>query len=110
MKELVVISGKGGTGKTSVMAAFASLAENMVLCDADVDAADLIILIGEMNRDDCIPADPCKADLDGDGDEDVVRKLFGDLTAAGLDVEEGTVRRMLDEKLVEARRQLMQPE
>ena len=41
MKELVVISGKGGTGKTSLVAAFASLAENMVLCDADVDASDL---------------------------------------------------------------------
>lgn len=44
MKELVVISGKGGTGKTSVMASFASLAENMVLCDADVDAADLHLI------------------------------------------------------------------
>ena len=44
MKELVVISGKGGTGKTSLMAAFASLAENKVLCDADVDAADLHLL------------------------------------------------------------------
>jgi MinD superfamily P-loop ATPase len=41
MKELVVISGKGGTGKTSILAAFASLAKNKVLCDADVDAADL---------------------------------------------------------------------
>ena len=45
MKELVVISGKGGTGKTSLMAAFASLAENNVLCDADVDAADLHLLM-----------------------------------------------------------------
>ena len=45
MKELVVISGKGGTGKTSLMAAFASLAENKVLCDADVDAADLHLLM-----------------------------------------------------------------
>jgi len=44
MKELVVISGKGGTGKTSLMAAFASLAKNKVLCDADVDAADLHLL------------------------------------------------------------------
>ncbi|HUV77175.1 MAG TPA: ATP-binding protein [Desulfobacterales bacterium] len=44
MKELVVISGKGGTGKTSLMAAFASLAENKVLCDSDVDAADLHLL------------------------------------------------------------------
>jgi MinD superfamily P-loop ATPase len=45
VKELVVISGKGGTGKTSLMAAFASLAENKVLCDADVDAADLHLLM-----------------------------------------------------------------
>ena len=44
MKELVVISGKGGTGKTSLMAAFAWLAKNKVLCDADVDAADLHLL------------------------------------------------------------------
>ncbi len=41
MKELVVISGKGGTGKTSLVAAFAALAGNVALCDADVDAADL---------------------------------------------------------------------
>jgi len=45
VKELVVISGKGGTGKTSLMAAFATLAENEVLCDADVDAADLHLLM-----------------------------------------------------------------
>ena len=45
MKELVVISGKGGTGKTSLVAAFASLAGNMVLCDADVDAADLHLIM-----------------------------------------------------------------
>jgi len=45
MKELVVISGKGGTGKTSIMAAFSSLAENKVLCDADVDAADLHLIM-----------------------------------------------------------------
>ena len=44
-KELVVISGKGGTGKTSLMAAFSSLAENSVLCDADVDAADLHLIM-----------------------------------------------------------------
>jgi len=45
MKELVVISGKGGTGKTSLTAAFAGLAEKSVLCDADVDAADLHLLM-----------------------------------------------------------------
>lgn len=45
MKELIVISGKGGTGKTSLIAAFASLAENKILCDADVDAADLHLIM-----------------------------------------------------------------
>ena len=45
MKELIVISGKGGTGKTSLMAAFASLADNKVMCDADVDAADLHLIM-----------------------------------------------------------------
>jgi MinD superfamily P-loop ATPase len=45
MKELVIISGKGGTGKTSLTAAFASLSENSILCDADVDAADLHLLM-----------------------------------------------------------------
>jgi MinD superfamily P-loop ATPase len=45
MKELVVISGKGGTGKTSIVAAFASLASNKVLSDADVDAADLHLIM-----------------------------------------------------------------
>ncbi len=45
MKEIVIISGKGGTGKTSIVAAFASLAEKKVLCDADVDAADLHLIM-----------------------------------------------------------------
>ena len=45
MKEIVIISGKGGTGKTSIIAAFASLAEKKVLCDADVDAADLHLIM-----------------------------------------------------------------
>ena len=41
MRELVVLSGKGGTGKTSLTAAFAHLAQAKVLCDLDVDAPDL---------------------------------------------------------------------
>jgi MinD superfamily P-loop ATPase len=45
MKELTIISGKGGTGKTSVMASFAALAQNQVLADADVDAADLHLIL-----------------------------------------------------------------
>mgnify|MGYP001827271973 FL=1 len=45
MEEIIVISGKGGTGKTSLMAAFSSLIGNKVLCDADVDAADLHLIM-----------------------------------------------------------------
>ncbi len=45
MKQIVVISGKGGTGKTVITAAFASLAQNKVMADCDVDAADLHLLL-----------------------------------------------------------------
>jgi hypothetical protein len=49
-----------------------------------------------------------QADFEEAGDEDVVRKLVGDLTAAGIDTDEAEVRRVLDEQTVEARRQLME--
>ena len=45
MKELVILSGKGGTGKTSLAASFAVLAQGCLLCDADVDASDLHLLM-----------------------------------------------------------------
>ncbi len=45
MKQLTVISGKGGTGKTTLTAAFASLAKGKVLADCDVDAADLHLIL-----------------------------------------------------------------
>jgi len=45
MKQLAIISGKGGTGKTSITAAFATLAKNAVLADCDVDAADLHLIL-----------------------------------------------------------------
>ncbi|MBN2008705.1 4Fe-4S binding protein [candidate division KSB1 bacterium] len=45
MKEIIIISGKGGTGKTTVTAAFASLAERKVMADCDVDAADLHLIL-----------------------------------------------------------------
>ena len=45
MKEIVVISGKGGTGKTSIVASFAALARDAVLADCDVDAADLHLVL-----------------------------------------------------------------
>ena len=45
MRELVVISGKGGTGKTSVVASFAALADKAAIADCDVDAADLHLVL-----------------------------------------------------------------
>jgi len=51
VKEIVVISGKGGTGKTSITAAFAALAENAVLADCDVDAADLHLILQPQIRE-----------------------------------------------------------
>lgn len=74
MKEIVIISGKGGTGKTSLTAAFSSMAENSIFCDADVDAADLYLLlepetsqteefysggIAEVREDDCVACGTC---------------------------------------------------
>jgi MinD superfamily P-loop ATPase len=50
MRELVIISGKGGTGKTSLVASFAALAENKVLADCDVDAADLHLILSPSVR------------------------------------------------------------
>ncbi|RLC70427.1 MAG: (4Fe-4S)-binding protein [Chloroflexi bacterium] len=51
MKELVVLSGKGGTGKTSLVGSFAVLAQNKVLADADVDAPDLYLLLQPQVRE-----------------------------------------------------------
>jgi MinD superfamily P-loop ATPase len=45
MREIVIISGKGGTGKTSLTGAFAHLAANKIICDLDVDAPDLHLLV-----------------------------------------------------------------
>ena len=51
MKELVVISGKGGTGKTSVTASLAALAASPVIADCDVDAADLHLVLRPQIRE-----------------------------------------------------------
>jgi hypothetical protein len=48
-----------------------------------------------------------QADFEEAGDEDVIRKVLGDLTAAGYEIDEAAVRAALQEKSVEARRQLM---
>lgn len=51
MKEIVVLSGKGGTGKTTVTASLAALAKDAVLTDCDVDAADLYLLLNPKIKD-----------------------------------------------------------
>jgi MinD superfamily P-loop ATPase len=73
-QEVVVISGKGGTGKTSITACFAQLADGGVVADCDVDAADLHLLLApeiveegdfvggisvEIDRDDCTGCGKC---------------------------------------------------
>jgi len=52
MKEIVVLSGKGGTGKTSIVASFAAIAQSKVLADCDVDAADLHLLLKPAVREE----------------------------------------------------------
>lgn len=48
-----------------------------------------------------------QADFEESGDEDVVRKVLGDLTAANVDVSEADIRAKLDEMMIESRRQLL---
>jgi MinD superfamily P-loop ATPase len=45
MREITIVSGKGGTGKTSITAGLASIAQNSVFCDTDVDAPDLHLIL-----------------------------------------------------------------
>lgn len=49
-----------------------------------------------------------QADFEEAGDEDVIRKLLGDMLAANVEVDDATVRRAIEEQTVEARRQLME--
>ena len=52
--------------------------------------------------------DVVRADFEEAGDEDVIRKVLGDLTSAGVDCDEARIREALGHKTVEARRQLME--
>jgi hypothetical protein len=52
--------------------------------------------------------DVVRADFEEAGDEDVIRKVLGDLTSAGVDCDEAKIREALQHKSVEARRQLME--
>jgi len=52
MKELVILSGKGGTGKTCIVGSFAAIAQSKVMADCDVDAADLHLLLNPSVREE----------------------------------------------------------
>ena len=52
--------------------------------------------------------DVVRADFEEAGDEDVIRKVLGDLTSAGIDCDDGKIRETLGLKLVEARRQIIE--
>ena len=57
---------------------------------------------------DSYARDVVRADFEEAGDEDVIRKVLGDLTSAGVDCDESRIREALAHKTVEARRQLME--
>lgn len=52
--------------------------------------------------------DVVRADFEEAGDEDVIRKVLGDLTGAGVETSDGEIRQMLEHKTVEAKRQLIE--
>jgi hypothetical protein len=49
-----------------------------------------------------------QAEFEEAGDEDVIRKLLGDLTAAGVEIDDATLRKALEDQTIEARRQLIE--
>ena len=57
---------------------------------------------------DAYARDVIRADFEEAGDEDVIRKLLGDLTSAGVECDEGKIREAMGHKTVEARRQLIE--
>ena len=57
---------------------------------------------------DAYAKDVIRADFEEAGDEDVIRKLIGDLTAAGVETDDSKIREALSHKEAEARRQIME--
>ena len=57
---------------------------------------------------DAYARDVIRADFEEAGDEDVIRKLLGDLTSAGVEIEESAIREALEHKTVEARSQFIE--
>lgn len=57
---------------------------------------------------DAYAKDVVRADFEEAGDEDVIRKVLGDLTSAGVDIDDAAIRQALEHKAVEARRQFIE--
>lgn len=64
MKQVVVISGKGGTGKTSLSAALATMGDQLVVADCDVDAANLHLLLQPVDSSRRLFSTGAKAEID----------------------------------------------
>ncbi|NOR65195.1 MAG: P-loop NTPase [Candidatus Scalindua sp.] len=64
MKDITILSGKGGTGKTSITAALASIAKDAVFCDNDVDAADLHLILNPTVREEHVFSGGWTASID----------------------------------------------
>lgn len=64
--EIAIISGKGGTGKSSISAAFATIGNEVVLVDCDVDAANLYLLFNPVNEEESVFVSGHKAVIDYD--------------------------------------------
>jgi MinD superfamily P-loop ATPase len=64
MTEIAVISGKGGTGKSSITAAFAAIEKNLILADCDVDAANQFLLFNPDNEEEAVYIAGHKAVID----------------------------------------------
>ncbi|MBA3678036.1 MAG: DUF1476 domain-containing protein [Sphingosinicella sp.] len=69
-------------------------------------AANLMGLTAE--EADAYAKEVVRADFEEAGDEDVIRKLLGDLTSAGVECDDGRIREALEHKAVEARRQFIE--
>ena len=69
-------------------------------------AANLMGLTAE--EADAYAKEVIRADFEEAGDEDVIRKLLGDLTSAGVECDDARIREALDDKAVEARRQFIE--
>ena len=79
----------------------------MVISERDAPRAARLMGLSE-EETASYAKDVVRADFEEAGDDDVVRKVLGDLTSAGVDADEAKIREALGHKMVEARRQIIE--